>query len=661
MMSLVKRIVSGFAILLVALLAMGMVSYYAMNQIQKDLHRITDDTLPLSQRANDIKVNILQQNQIVMSMYNEDHLEHIDGIESSFNDIESRLTDMINTIPNDLIVQSEVLSEALTDIKQNRRNYSANSKELITLHRQSISINQKINSELKILNNLQRRLTYYLAKYSSSRYTDKDFQLTVVGLDREVKRVLNAFSTYLVDGKLAGFNTRLEGADVVISGLFKVIKQYDTDKGKLFTLMLEPLLFELTDPNGLYQLYNVQAQNKEQVNELLAETNKNIDGLLVSVNSFVGQAQEMVRNAQTDSEASIALIERVMLIVSAVAVLIAVMMPLRIAGWVRQALKRFREALMEMTQGDLRVRFDQSKRDEFGELGGYLNDLADNLRQTFSELISSADNLTQVSDGNARVSEQTTSAVSHQQQLLESTASAMTEMESSVAEVAQRAQDTMMAAEQASEQVQSVGQMIQQAVDNIKEQAEQIEETSQTALELNEYGQKIDGIIETIQEIAEQTNLLALNAAIEAARAGEQGRGFAVVADEVRLLASRTKNSTEEIQKMIEVMQNLIRAVVDTININVSKNETNIAAAEEADSGLRRMSGAITQIVEMNMQIATATEEQSATAKEISASVVHISDSAEETAQGAKNNADSSLSLKEQSYHQRQLIEKYRV
>ncbi|SMS01623.1 Methyl-accepting chemotaxis protein PctA [Vibrio mangrovi] len=660
-MSLVKRIVSGFAILLVALLAMGMVSYYAMNQIQKDLHRITDDTLPLSQRANDIKVNILQQNQIVMSMYNEDHLEHIDGIESSFNDIESRLTDMINTIPNDLIVQSEVLSEALTDIKQNRRNYSANSKELITLHRQSISINQKINSELKILNNLQRRLTYYLAKYSSSRYTDKDFQLTVVGLDREVKRVLNAFSTYLVDGKLAGFNTRLEGADVVISGLFKVIKQYDTDKGKLFTLMLEPLLFELTDPNGLYQLYNVQAQNKEQVNELLAETNKNIDGLLVSVNSFVGQAQEMVRNAQTDSEASIALIERVMLIVSAVAVLIAVMMPLRIAGWVRQALKRFREALMEMTQGDLRVRFDQSKRDEFGELGGYLNDLADNLRQTFSELISSADNLTQVSDGNARVSEQTTSAVSHQQQLLESTASAMTEMESSVAEVAQRAQDTMMAAEQASEQVQSVGQMIQQAVDNIKEQAEQIEETSQTALELNEYGQKIDGIIETIQEIAEQTNLLALNAAIEAARAGEQGRGFAVVADEVRLLASRTKNSTEEIQKMIEVMQNLIRAVVDTININVSKNETNIAAAEEADSGLRRMSGAITQIVEMNMQIATATEEQSATAKEISASVVHISDSAEETAQGAKNNADSSLSLKEQSYHQRQLIEKYRV
>lgn len=209
--------------------------------------------------------------------------------------------------------------------------------------------------------------------------------------------------------------------------------------------------------------------------------------------------------------------------------------------------------------------------------------------------------------------------------------------------------------------MQDVSQSIKQAIHNIKEQAEQIEKASETSIELNDYGKKIDTIIETIQDIAEQTNLLALNAAIEAARAGEQGRGFAVVADEVRSLASRTKKSTEEIQNMIEIMQKLIQAVVHVIKLNVERNESNIEVAEKADTGLRQMSDVMGQIVEMNMQIATATEEQSSTAREISASVIHISDSAEETAQGARENAESSHTLREQSQHQQALIDKFTV
>jgi methyl-accepting chemotaxis protein len=307
------------------------------------------------------------------------------------------------------------------------------------------------------------------------------------------------------------------------------------------------------------------------------------------------------------------------------------------------------------------VKFEDKSKDEFGELGGYLNGLVNNLRDVFSSLNRSADELTNVAKRNADISDSTTQAVTQQRKLLESTASAMTEMESSVAEVALRAQDTMMAAEQANEKVNDVGVSIKQAISNIREQASQIEETSKTAVELNDYGRKIDSIIETIQDIAEQTNLLALNAAIEAARAGEQGRGFAVVADEVRNLASRTKNSTEEIQSMIEIMQKLIQAVVETISINVSRNESNISVAEKAEVGLTELSEVIGQIVEMNMPIATATEEQSTTAKDISASVVHISDSAEDTAKGAKENASSSIELKDQANTQRQLIEQFKV
>lgn len=660
-MSLVQRVVAGFLVLLLALLTLVTVSYFSVSQIQNDLSQVTDETLPVSQSANDIKINILQQNQNVMSIFSTTSTKVVDQLEAEFKAFDNKVSETLNTIPASVISSNSVLSKELGRIQSVRKEYVTKASELINLHRSAIQTSIAINRELKVLSNTERRLSYYLAKNSASVFSDGEFKLTMTGLDREVKQVLAAFNGFLVNGNPELLTTGVEGMDVVIARRFEEIKRYDADKGKLFSLMLVPLLKELREPDGLYQLYLRQYQTNQKMTELLEQTHKYIQLLLGSVNAFVDQSQQIVQQAQENTNDNIGLIKQTMFLISAVALIIAIAIPLWIAGWIKKTLKNFREALLQMTQGDLRVQFDQSDKDEFGELGRYLNGLAANLRDTLSSLTTSADNLTDVAERNANISERTTGAVTQQRRLLESTASAMTEMESSVSEVAHRAHDTMMAAEQASSQMTEVGKSIKQAISNIREQAEQIEATSRTTQELNEYGKKIDSIIETIQNIAEQTNLLALNAAIEAARAGEQGRGFAVVADEVRSLASRTKNSTAEIQNMIEIMQKLIQAVVDVIRINVSKNASNIAVAEQADTGLTQMSRLITQIVDMNMQIASATEQQSTTARDISSSVVHISDSAEETAQGARDNAESSQHLKQQSHKQRQLIEKFRL
>lgn len=660
-MSLVQRVVAGFLVLLLALLTLVAVSYFSVSQIQDDLSQVTDETLPLSQSANDVKINILQQNQNVMSIFSTTSTTVVDQLEAEFKAFDNKVNETLNTIPTSVISSNRVLSKELGQIHSVRKEYVTKASELINLHRSAIQTSIAINRELKVLSNTERRLSYYLAKNSANVFSDGEFKLTMTGLDREVKQVLAAFNGFLVNSNPELLTTGVEGMDVVIARRFEEIKRYDADKGKLFSLMLVPLLKELREPDGLYQLYLRQYQTNQKMTELLEQTHKYIQLLLGSVNAFVDQSQQIVQQAQENTNKNIGLIKQTMFLISAVALIIAIAIPLWIAGWIRKTLKNFREALLQMTQGDLRVQFDQSDKDEFGELGRYLNGLAANLRDTLSSLTASADNLTDVAERNANISERTTGAVTQQRRLLESTASAMTEMESSVSEVAHRAHDTMMAAEQASSQMTEVGKSIKQAISNIREQAEQIEATSRTTQELNDYGMKIDSIIETIQNIAEQTNLLALNAAIEAARAGEQGRGFAVVADEVRSLASRTKKSTAEIQNMIEIMQKLIQAVVDVIRINVSKNDSNIAVAEQADTGLTQMSRLITQIVDMNMQIASATEQQSTTARDISSSVVHISDSAEETAQGARDNAESSQHLKQQSHKQRQLIEKFRL
>jgi len=286
--------------------------------------------------------------------------------------------------------------------------------------------------------------------------------------------------------------------------------------------------------------------------------------------------------------------------------------------------------------GDLTKKLDEKGNDEISRLAVAYNAFADKIRGIVEDVKQSTERLTNASGSMLGVTNDTSEAVIQQQAETQHLATAMHEMTATVQDVAQNAQHAQAAAESADKSTESGDQIVNNAVAHTQELANAVDQAAEVVANLANESDNIGSLLEVIKGIAEQTNLLALNAAIEAARAGEQGRGFAVVADEVRTLASRTQTSTEEIERMIERLQSGSRNAVETMEKGKSKATESVSQANEARASLEIIAKEVAAIAEMNIQIASAAEEQSSVAEEINTNVININQIAEKTSGGAQ-------------------------
>ncbi|OZG73556.1 hypothetical protein BTA51_11170 [Hahella sp. CCB-MM4] len=314
-----------------------------------------------------------------------------------------------------------------------------------------------------------------------------------------------------------------------------------------------------------------------------------------------------------------------------------------------------------MGDGDLTKRLDADRKDELGELGTEFNSFVGRIHGLVSDITKSAESLATSVASMAKISEDGSAAVTTQQHETEMVATAINEMSAAAQEIAGNALQAAEAAQRADESGVKVQETVKDALDSIEGLSREIDEAAEVITELEGHVVDIVSILDVIRGIAEQTNLLALNAAIEAARAGEAGRGFAVVADEVRALAGKTQDSTHEIQDMIERLQSGSTKAVEVMQASKQSGTKSADSARLAGESILSVAEAVSVISNMNTQIASASEEQTAVTESINKSVVSISESGELTMNGVNNIASTSSDLNELSTTLRGLVSQFQV
>ncbi|GLO55091.1 chemotaxis transducer [Pseudomonas putida] len=378
----------------------------------------------------------------------------------------------------------------------------------------------------------------------------------------------------------------------------------------------------------------------------------------VPLSTVMSQARELQASLSSKSEANLKFMGTAGVLVTALGVLLLWLLSFSVGRPLKQTANRLRD--IAEGEGDLTRELTIGRADELGQIGSGFNSFLGKLRLLVSQIATLSGDIAEASEKTREISTLTDTKVQRQLSAIELIATAAQEMTSTAQEVSKSAARAAEAASDADRSVQSGQTVVLASTQTTQMLHGDLAHASEMVQALASDSEDINQILNTIRSIAEQTNLLALNAAIEAARAGEQGRGFAVVADEVRNLAMKTQSSTLEIHTMIEKLNGGIQEVVQAMARSSTRMTESMRHAEGTTIALSAITEAVLLISDMNIQIASAAEEQSMVAEDISRNIENISLAAAEVAKEAEHTAAASEAMTQLSAQQKQLVQQFK-
>ena len=457
---------------------------------------------------------------------------------------------------------------------------------------------------------------------------------------------------YEVRGYIANVNADTEAQaaaqiEKAISGLKSLSAVFGTSQ--------QSALASLETALGAYRtaVQSYKAANANIVGARAEMTTQGAD--IVTISDKLYEIQLDRRDAESAQARSLQLISTLL------ALLVGIIAALVITRQITRPIQETLAVVERIASGDLSHNVQVTRRDELGVLQQGIQRMGTTLRELISGIRDGVTQIASAAEELSAVTEQTSAGVNSQKIETDQVATAMHEMTATVQEVARNAEQASLAAADADGQARAGDKVVAEAIAQIERLAAEVARSTDAMAHLQQESNKIGSVMDVIKAVAEQTNLLALNAAIEAARAGEAGRGFAVVADEVRGLAQRTQKSTEEIEGLVAGLQNGTQQVAAVMNNSRSLTDSSVELTRKAGVSLENITRTVSNIQSMNQQIAAAAEQQSAVAEEISRSIVNVRDVSEQTATASDETAKSSVELARLGSQLQQMVSHFRV
>ncbi|KTC05960.1 chemotaxis protein [Pseudomonas syringae ICMP 11168] len=377
--------------------------------------------------------------------------------------------------------------------------------------------------------------------------------------------------------------------------------------------------------------------------------------------SMLANSNDLITRQNKSRDADSAKSVTMIAAATALALVLSILAAWVITRQITTPLQETLEVVERVASGDLSRNLNVDRKDELGKLQATIQRMTVSLRELVGGIRDGVTQIASAAEELSAVTEQTSAGVNSQKVETDQVATAMHEMTATVQEVARNAEEASEAAVTADRQARDGERVVNEAIAQIERLASAVGNSSEAMGALKQESDKIGSVLDVIKSVAEQTNLLALNAAIEAARAGEAGRGFAVVADEVRSLAQRTQKSTEEIEALIARLQSGTQQATTVMDSSRELSNSSVELTRRAGGSLESITKTVSAIQAMNQQIAAAAEEQSATAEEINRSIINVRDVSEQTSAASEETAASSVELARLGNHLQVLVSRFTV